>query len=184
MTDMYQEALGELGAVFRHLNGRSVDAAVKIIAGAKRMALYGVGREGLQIKGFAMRLYHLGLKAHVVGDMTTPPIGKGDLLIVSAGPGAFSTVLGLMGVAASAGAATMVVTAQPMGEAAKRADHVLTIPAQTMADDEGEGPVSVLPMGSLFEGAQYVLFEVMILKLRRQLAITPEAMRENHTNLE
>jgi 6-phospho-3-hexuloisomerase len=184
MPDMYQEALGELGAVFRHLNGRSVDAAVKIIAEANRIALYGVGREGLQIKGLAMRLCHLGLKANVVGDMTTPPIGEGDLLIVSAGPGAFSTVLALMKVAASAGAATMAITAQPMGEAAQRADHVLLIPAQTMADDHGEGPVSVLPMGSLFEGAQYVLFEIMILKLRRRLAVTPEAMRANHTNLE
>ncbi len=36
MTDMYQEALGELGAVFRHINGRNVDAAVKIIAGTAR----------------------------------------------------------------------------------------------------------------------------------------------------
>lgn len=184
MPDIYQEALGELGAVFRHLNARSVDAAVEIIAEANRITLFGVGREGLQMKGFAMRLYHLGLKAHVVGDMTTPPIGQGDILIASAGPGAFSTVLGLMGVAAAAGAATMVVTAQPMGEAAKRADHVLLIPAQTMADDQGAGPVSVLPMGSLYEGAQYVLFEIMILKLRRRLAVTAEAMRANHTNLE
>jgi 6-phospho-3-hexuloisomerase len=181
---MYQEALGELGAVFRHLNDRSVDAAVKTIAEANRIAVYGVGREGLQIKGFAMRLFHLGLNVHVVGDMTTPPIGEGDVLIVSAGPGAFSTVLALMGVAASAGATTITVTAQPNGEAAQRADHVLLIPAQTMADDQGEGPVSVLPMGSLFEGAQYVLFEIMILKLRRRLSIAPEAMRANHTNLE
>jgi 6-phospho-3-hexuloisomerase len=42
----------------------------------------------------------------------------------------------------------------------------------------------VLPMGSLFEGAEFVLFEVMILKLRDRLGITPEAMRANHTNLE
>jgi 6-phospho-3-hexuloisomerase len=39
-------------------------------------------------------------------------------------------------------------------------------------------------MGSLFEGAQYVLFEVMILMLRDRLGVTPEAMRNNHTNLE
>jgi 6-phospho-3-hexuloisomerase len=44
--------------------------------------------------------------------------------------------------------------------------------------------VSVLPMGSLFEGAQYVLFEVMILMLRDRLGVAPEAMRGNHTNLE
>jgi 6-phospho-3-hexuloisomerase len=52
-----------------------------------------------------------------------------------------------------------------------------------MADDQG-ARVSVLPMGSLFEGAQYILFEVMILALRDRLKVTPEAMRANHTNLE
>jgi 6-phospho-3-hexuloisomerase len=63
------------------------------------------------------------------------------------------------------------------------ADFVLTLPAQTMADDQ-IARVSVLPMGSLFEGAQYILFEVMILRLRDKLGITPEQMRNNHTNLE
>ena len=52
-----------------------------------------------------------------------------------------------------------------------------------MADDRGPA-TSVLPMGSLYEGAQYVLFEVMILKLRDRLGVTAEAMRGAHTNLE
>lgn len=180
---LYAQALNDLSRVFETIDESSVDRAVEVIAAARRIALYGVGREGLQIKGLAMRLYHLGRDAAMVGDMTTPPVGPGDLLIVSAGPGAFSTVEGLMGVARRDGAQTMVVTAQPSGACAQAADHVLTIPAQTMADDRG-GAVSVLPMGSLFEGAQYILFEVMILKLRERLNVTPEAMRARHTNLE
>jgi 6-phospho-3-hexuloisomerase len=52
-----------------------------------------------------------------------------------------------------------------------------------MADDLAAAN-SVLPMGSLYEGAQYVLFEIMILKLRDRLGVTAEAMRANHTNLE
>ena len=180
---LYQAALDDLAAVFSHLDEEPVDRAVEAIASARRIVLYGVGREGLQIKGFAMRLFHLGREASLVGDMTTPPIGVGDLLIVSAGPGQFSTVKALMGVATAAGARTLVVTAQPGGECARMADLVLPIPAQTMADDRGSAR-SVLPMGSLFEGAQYILFEVMILKLRQRLGITPEAMRANHTNLE
>lgn len=183
MPSLYNQALQELSAVFDRIDEKAVDAAVEVMGDAARIALYGVGREGLQIKGLAMRLFHLGLKASVVGDMTTPPVGKGDLLIVSAGPGSFSTVLGLMGEAKAAGARTLVVTAQPNGEAARRADHLLTIPAQTMADDRG-ARTSVLPMGSLFEGAQYVLFEVIVLKLKERLAISPETMRANHTNLE
>lgn len=183
MSDLYSRALAELGGVFSRIDNKAVDEAVETIAAARRIALHGVGREGLQIKGLAMRLFHLGLNASVVGDMTTPPIGDGDLLIVSAGPGAFSTVLGLMGVAREAGAKTLVVTAQPEGGAARAADQVLAIPAQTMANDRAPA-ASVLPMGSLFEGAQYILFEIMILKLRDRLGVTREAMRANHTNLE
>jgi 6-phospho-3-hexuloisomerase len=52
-----------------------------------------------------------------------------------------------------------------------------------MASDQAPS-TSVLPMGSLFEGAEHVLFEVMILKLRDLLDVTAEAMRANHTNLE
>jgi 6-phospho-3-hexuloisomerase len=183
MTSLYHAALGDLGRVFDRLDDAAVDRAVAEIAAAGRIALYGVGREGLQIKGFAMRLFHLGRQVAMVGDMTTPPLGAGDLLIVSAGPGGFSTVDALLGVARGAGARTLLVTAQPGGSAARLADTILTVPAQTMADDSGAA-VSVLPMGSLYEGAQYILFEVMILKLRDRLGVTPEAMRANHTNLE
>ena len=176
-------ALDELGAVCSRLDDQALMAAVDVIAAAKRIAVYGVGREGLQIRGLAMRLFHLGLDTSVVGDMTAPPIGLGDLLIVSAGPGSFGTVSALIDVAASAGAKTLVVTAQPTGASARRADLLLTIPAQTMADDREE-TASVLPMGSLFEGAEFVVFEALVLELRDRLGVPPETMRARHTNLE
>ncbi len=149
MPSLYHAALDDLASVFDRIDQASVDRAVAEIAAAKTIALYGVGREGLQIKGLAMRLFHLGLRVAMVGDMTTPHLGTGDLLIVSAGPGYFSTVDGLMGVASKDGARTLVVTAQPDGPCAKAADVVLTVPAQTMANDTGAS-ASVLPMGSLF----------------------------------
>jgi 6-phospho-3-hexuloisomerase len=183
VTNLYRAALDDLAAVFARLDERPVEAAVEALATARRIALYGVGREGLQIKGLAMRLHHLGLSAHVVGDMNTPPLGPGDLLVASAGPGDFSTVAALLGVARRDGARTLVVTAQPGGPCPAMADLVLPIPAQTMADDRTPAG-SVLPMGSLYEGAQYVLFEVMILKLRERLGVSAATMRSHHTNLE
>lgn len=176
-------ALAEIGQVWGAVDPAEAEALAGAIADAGRIALYGVGREGLMIKAFAMRLFHLGLDAHVVGDMTTPPLGRGDLLIVSAGPGMFSTVAGLVGVARRAGAATACFTAQPGGEVPKMCDTVLVLPAQTMADDRG-GKVSVLPMGSLYEGVQFLAGEVLILMLAEKLGVSAEAMRANHTNLE
>ncbi len=89
-----------------------------------------------------------------------------------------------MGVAREAGAAILFFTAQPKGRGVALADFVLTLPAQTMADDQVEKKSSVLPMGSLYEGALFVQFEVMILRLKDKLNISPETMRSNHTNLE
>jgi 6-phospho-3-hexuloisomerase len=155
-----------------------------MIAGARKVVVFGGGRERLQIMGFAMRLFHMGLEVAVEGDMTTPPVGPGDLLVVTCGPGEISTALALMGVAKAAGAKILLITAQPQGRAAALADFVLHLPAQTMADDQGSRRSSVLPMGSLFEGALFVLFEVMVLKLVARLAISAEAMRARHTNLE
>jgi 6-phospho-3-hexuloisomerase len=165
------------------VNESRLHAAVEAIAGAGAVALYGVGREGLQMRGLAMRLYHLGLRASVVGDMSCPPLGAGDLLVVSAGPGSFSTVAALLATARADGARTLIVTAQPSGACAAAADLVLAVPAQTMADDLA-APRSILPMGSLYEGALYLLFELMVLRLRDRLGVTPEAMRARHTNLE
>jgi 6-phospho-3-hexuloisomerase len=183
-TDLYQGALAELGAVFTRLDDARVDQVVEAIADAKTTVVFGGGRERLQIIGFAMRLYHLGVPVAVEGDMTTPPVGPGDLFLVTVGPGEISTALALIEVARSAGAKVLVITAQPEGRAPKLADLVLHLPAQTMADDQGSARTSVLPMGSLYEGALFVLFEVMILKLRDRLQVTPEAMRARHTNLE
>jgi 6-phospho-3-hexuloisomerase len=136
------------------------------------------------MRALAMRLYHLGLDAHVVGDMSCPPVGPSDLLIVSAGPGDFSTIAGLVRVATGAGATTACVTAQPSAPIPPACTHVLTIPAQTMADDRTPAPSSILPMGSLFEGAQFLVFELLILALRDRIGADPDAMRARHTNLE
>src|SRR5436309_11482391 len=119
---MATQALKDLERVFAALASDTGERLCAEIVRARRIACYGVGREGLMMKALCMRLMHLGLDAHVVGDMTTPPIGAGDLLFVSAGPGRFSTVLALIEVARGAGARTVVVTAQPDGDAPRRAD--------------------------------------------------------------
>ena len=184
MSNLYATALAELGAVFSRLDDGEVNHAVEMIAEANTTVVFAGGRERLQIMGFAMRLYHMGVPVAVEGDMTTPPVGEGDLFIVTCGPGEISTALALMGVAKAAGATILFITAQPDSPGGALADYIVTLPAQTMADDQGERKTSVLPMGSLFEGALFVLFEVMILKLIARLEISPEEMRARHTNLE
>lgn len=138
-----------------------------------------------------MRLAHLGLSAHFVFDMTTPPITSKDLLIASAGPGGFSTVDAICSVARSHGGRVLLLTAQPEnGSSVKHANVVAYVPAQTMADDddkveeEQSRTLLLLPMGSVYEGAMFVLFEMVVYKLGEVLGESPEAIRARHTNLE
>jgi 6-phospho-3-hexuloisomerase len=188
MTDrtvaaMAAQALSEMGAVFDATADAALETLCDEVLAARRIACHGVGREGLMMRALCMRLMHLGLDAHVVGDMTTPPVGHGDVLVASAGPGAFSTVMALLGVARGAGARTVVVTAQPDGDAPRAADAVVVLPAQTMANDRG-GTAGILPMGSLYEAVQLVFFDLASIRLRERTGQSPDQMRARHTNLE
>src|SRR5260370_17367870 len=133
MSSLYKTALSELEGVFEKLNDADVDKALAMIASARSTVVFGAGRERLQIMGFAMRLHHMGLKVAVEGDMTTPPIGEGDLFIVTVGPGEISTALALLDVAKRADATILLLTAQPSGRAPPSADSILPIPAPPIA---------------------------------------------------
>jgi 6-phospho-3-hexuloisomerase len=52
-----------------------------------------------------------------------------------------------------------------------------------MATDQ-VGDASILPMGSVYEGALFFVFEIVILKLKRMLDVSDPEMRSRHTNLE
>ncbi len=116
--------------------------------------------------------------------MTTPALRQGDVFFASSGPGETATVLTLMKVAHAARAKNLLVTAQPRASAADLADFVLVIPRADHGRRPGAERTSVLPMGSVFEGALFLLFEIMVLKLKDMLDVSPEAMRARHTNME
>ena len=177
-----REAGAELAAVAERMDESALEPTVAAIVRADRIMLYGCGREGLMMRALAMRLHHLGLHVCMQGDMNAFPLGPGDLFLCAAGPGELSTASALCGVAWEAGARVLVVTAEPDGATSALADELLVIPAQTMANDVGSD--AVLPMGSLFEGAMFLVFEVLVLQLREQLGETAETMRLRHTNME
>jgi 6-phospho-3-hexuloisomerase len=179
---MLKAAIAELGQVADAMDAAQVEAACQAIAGAKRIMVFGCGREGVMLRAFAMRLHHLGLRVCMQGDMTAFPLGAGDLFLCAAGPGDLPTVDALVAVAKAAGAKVLMVTAQPGAAGPARADALLVIPAQTMANDVGGA--SVLPMGSLFEGALFLVCEVMVLRLAVLLGQDMAAMRARHTNME
>ena len=195
MIEQHRTALNELSVVLDAMDVESVETACNMICDSNEILLYGCGREALQMRGLAMRLYHLGCKAGMVVDMNAPPLRNGDLFVASAGPGELSTVSALMQVAKRDGARILFLTAVADAQATAIADHTLVIPAQTMATDMEAtqsaehdagttNQLSVLPMGSIYEGVMFVLFEMMVLKIQTLLDVKTQDMRARHTNME
>ena len=95
-----QQILSEMDRVLRGVDETQVEQICSTPSlAANLVTVYAMGREGLVMKSFAMRLMHVGVNVAVVGDMTTPPSGPGDLFLVCCGPGHISTVIALVGVA-------------------------------------------------------------------------------------
>ncbi|MFM0285927.1 phosphoheptose isomerase family protein [Paraburkholderia megapolitana] len=174
-------ACRELQAVVAAVAVEDVDALCGLLAQAGVIALHGLGREGLMMRAFSMRLFHLGLRATPVGDMALPAVGGGDLFIASAGPGHFDTVAALMRIAQAAGAKTVLFTAEPDAPLRHCADLTIVLPARTMAHTSG--PLA-LPMGSAYEGGLFLLCEYIVAQLAGRLDVDEASMRAWHTNLE
>jgi 6-phospho-3-hexuloisomerase len=174
----------EVTAVLSRVDLEQTNTFLDLIQGARKIALYAGGREGLMIRALAMRLFHLGYEVSVVGDMTAPFLTNGDLLILSVGPGYVSTVDALRSVAQRDGATVICLTAQPDGRTARAADKIVYLPAQTMADDTEGRAKSVLPMGSLYELVLFVFNEIVVLELLKRSGKTFDQARDRHTNLE
>jgi 6-phospho-3-hexuloisomerase len=180
--DIVRQILAEIDRVLSRVSESEVAALCDAILRARRIVVYGLGREGLAMRSFAMRLMHLGFDASVVFDMTVPPVGPGDLFLVSCGPGYLSTVDALTGIARQAGASVLMLTAQPQAPLPQQADLLVCLPAQTMA--EAEASNSAQAMGSAFEQALWILFDALVPRLQAATGQSAEDLRRRHTNLE
>lgn len=181
-TTTSTRAMAEVTAAVGSVTDEALDRAAQLITEAGKVAAYAGGREGLVMKGFIMRLFHAGVDAHAVGEMTVPRLGKGDLIILSCGPGRISMVTAIADTAKQAGAKILYLTAEPDIEPADRADEIVVIDAQTMARDSASE--AVLPMGSAYEIGMFVLVDLITRRVRDLRGDDAEKMRARHTNLE
>ncbi|MEO0764715.1 MAG: SIS domain-containing protein [Pseudomonadota bacterium] len=184
MDERLFHALKNVESVLGDVDQKQVASACRMIATADAVGVYGCGREGYQMRGLAMRLFHLGLNVGYVGETTMPPLVRGGLLIVSSGPGGLATVDAHIRTAKAAGASVVLLTAQNDPSCARDADLVLILPAQTMADDDQTAENDILPMGSAFEFALFFLCEWIVADLKSLIGASAEDTRARHTNME
>ena len=181
---LFSAVQDELRAVLDAVAEDEARALEDAIDAAPRVFCAGRGRSQLAVRGFAMRLMHLGVVAHVVGDTTAPAIAGDDLLLLASGTATTATLVPVAERAAAAGARRATVTANPDGPLARGADPVLRIPAPASHQDPGAPGAPLLPMGSRFEVAATLLFEALTLRLMRRRGVGVDAMFARHANLE
>lgn len=79
----------------------------------KRIFFWARGRSFLILKGFAMRLMHMGYTVHIVGEVTCPAIGEGDLLLCASGSGKTASMLLFAEKARKVGAKVAAIVGRP-----------------------------------------------------------------------
>lgn len=175
--------LNELARSLEAVDEDELETFASAILSANTVFVDGFGRSGLVAKGFAMRLEHMGLEVRVVGDVTTPAIGPGDLLLVCSASGASQTLVYHAKTAASAGAKLLVVTSVADSTLVKTSAAKILIKAPTRFKQKDEAP-SGQPMGSLFEQSAGLVLDAVVLKLMRAGNVDSESMFKRHANLE
>jgi len=166
--------LSELKEVMGSVDAGAAERLVLMILSAKRVFVAGCGRSGLMARAFATRLVHLGCSVFVVGESTTPAIGRGDLLIVCSGKGDKKSLGLLMEEAGRAGACRVAITSTPGSPVAEEAEHIVVLPA---ARSRQFG-------GSLFEQALLLFLDGLAMEMMRRRGVSHDEMAERHANLE
>ncbi|MGQ3383541.1 6-phospho-3-hexuloisomerase [Glutamicibacter sp. TV12E] len=174
--------LAELAASARTVEASQAAQAARMIGGAPRVFLTGAGRSGLVLRMAAMRLMHLGLGVHVVGETTTPAIGADDLLVVASGSGTTSGVVKNAEKAASIGAQILAVTTDGTSPLANLATETVLVPAVRKTDHGSS--LSQQYSGSLFEQSLFVLTETIFHILWKNSDFAAEELWTRHANLE
>lgn len=148
-----------------------------------RIICTGAGRVGLALRGFTMRLNHLGVESYFLGETVVSSSGKGDVLIVGSGSGATPSILSVVRVAKEKGLQICLVTASESSPMAEIADVkvVLKTPNKAEINDSIK---SVQPMTTLFEQSLGIFLDGAVLDLMKKFGESSESMWKRHNVIE
>lgn len=153
----------------------------------------GAGRSGLVGKFFAMRLMHLGKSAHIVGETTTPGIGRDNLLVCISGSGNTASIVNASKTALKNGARVTTITANRESNLGALSNSLVLLPKSEEVDSCGryvpdrnssENELNIMPMGTLFELSALIFLESVIAEIIMECCVQEVEMKQRHTNLE
>jgi len=181
LTEISAE-LAATAAAMAENGGAQLDRAAVELARADRVFLLGAGRSGLALRLTAMRLMHLGLTAHVVGEATAPAIASGDVLLVASGSGTMPGIVAAATTASEVGASVVAITADAASALALSSTVTVVVPAARKRDRDSAA--SAQYAGSLFEQSVVVVGDALFHALWKASGLTADELWPRHSNLE
>lgn len=180
-TILYRkETVRGMGAALDSVSAEAIEQTVYAIQAAPRIFFTGAGRSFLMIKGIAMAFMQIGYTCYVTGDVTTPSIGKGDLLIAASCSGETKSVALFLGQAKAAGAKIVLITADENSTMGKLADIVIKMEAKPEPGSIQESWMT----DNRFEHALVPLGDCMMECLARKKGASENTIKGNHANIE
>ncbi|MBC7724043.1 MAG: SIS domain-containing protein [Burkholderiaceae bacterium] len=164
------------------LDPRSLADAASALTAADAVFVLGAGRSGLALRMTAMRLMHLGLTVHIVGDVTTPAIRAGDVLLVASGSGTSAGIVGSARTAAEVGASVVALTTAATSPLAALATVVIEVAAADKLDRAATK--SDQYAGSLFEQSVVTIGDALFHTLWVRSGRSADDLWPRHANLD
>ena len=184
MMRRLQAAAQDLERVLRNVKAGELKAFEEEILNSNRVFVTGLGRTGLMARGFAMRLMHLGRRVYHVGDVITPAMRQGDLLIIGSRTGRSRVLQLFEEIGHQAKGRVAVVTADARSPVARKADVVLTIDDRKVVEARKRRNEAYLPLGSLFEQAFLLVMDQAVVDLMAALDLAERDLERIHTRFE
>ena len=175
----YRMVINKVSDIMKATDDSYDQKLTALLDDASRIFVSGAGRSGLIGRFFAMRLMHSGYDVSVVGEIVTPSIKKGDLLIIISGSGETEQLVAFTKRAKTVGARIILISAKSDSTIGDMADAVFRI-----GSPEQYGKVVGMPMGTVFELSTLSFLEAMISHVIHEKGIAEEEMRSRHANLE
>ncbi len=171
--------LDRLTTILSETDNSNSAKLLDLVQGAGRIFIGGAGRSLLVSRFFAMRLVHAGYNVSMIGEVVTPAIKAGDLLLLVSGSGGTETLLPFVKKAKSVGAKLTVVSMKKSSPMADAADLTIQI-----GNDNSFPLTKGMPMGAQFELSTLLFLEAVIADLIFAKDLTEDGMRAIHANLE
>jgi 6-phospho-3-hexuloisomerase len=146
---------------------------------AKRIFITGAGRSKLVGNFLGMRLMHSGYETYVQGEVATPSIREGDLLVVISGSGETTQLVSFANKAKSEGAKVILICSKSSSTIGDIADQTIQI-----GTDDSFATTKGMPMGTMFELSTLIFLEATISYLIHEKGIEETDMRYRHANME